>query len=526
MKDVHGQENGTIQTGQRFGPAQRSHYPEDQWALAPIASSRELVEHPPPQLRRRQSFEPAFLKGSAATGYIASLLTIYHSIPLARAALLSPFLEVLTYGHNPEWWSGTSDENSKLVSVQQDTPGNMDRLNYLCEIQCLMAFLDGTSRAYGSVDALAGLRFFQYFRPQSSCTHFLEAWQSAAMHEKLDEPLTQVFTSTATKGPDSNGTSTDSKDIFLVEGPVKQAPDQSRLFDLIVWNDAPDQAPDNVWFERFGHIFTMRIHNDEPASTKLKFLPTEIWYLDRYTSEYRDVAYDMRYRSRSIVQEIGRLSKAQQRIREMSVGSTNGARINIRQALETGRDLLPVAAVVEREAGNNIERDIVNTDAELVEMQNEISALVEKMDLVLRALDQQKVELNSQINAIMSDLMDPADSSRPLRQKYVLQGVSTKPNITYLRKVNPDLIDMHEDDDDEPFELWQWWRTEWTDNSSQSSPEDTSGGSAPYSVRKVSVAQVREAVMKEHSTAMLVYADTTAMEFRPMPVENRVWTER
>lgn len=524
MRNVHGQENGTIQSGQHFGPAQRSYYPEAQWALAPIASSREVVEHPPPQSRRRRSGEPAFLRGSAATGYIAPLLTIYHSIPLAREALLSLFLEVLAYGHNPDWWTGTSDENSKLVSVRQASPGDTDRLNYLCEIQCLMAFLDNTSRAYGSVDALAGLRFFQYLRPQSSFTHFLEAWQSAAMHEKLDEPLTQVFTSTATKGPDLNGTPADSKDVFLIEGPVKHATDQIRLLDLIVWNDALDQALDNVWFEKFGHVFTMRIHNDEPASTKLNLLPTEIWYLDRYTSEFREVTFDMRYRSRAIVHEIARLSKAQQRLRETSVGGASGARVNVRQALEAGRDLLPVAAVAKSEVEEGFEQATVNTDEELAEVQNEINELIERLDLVLKHLDQQKAELRSQMTATMSDFIDPANSSRPLRHKYVLQGVSTKPNITYFRRLNPDLIDMHEDDNDEPFEVWQWWRTEWIENGNDTAhdsgliPEDTTNGRPPYSVQKVSVAQVQDAVKSEHSTAVLVYADTTAMEFRPSPL--------
>lgn len=520
MKDVQGQENGTVQSGARFGPAQRTHYPPSQWALAPIASSREILDHPPPLQRRRRSGEPAFLRGSVATGYTAALLNIYHSIPIGREALLTPFLDVLTYGYSPDWWAGTTDENSKLVSLQHASPGDTDRPNYLCEIQCLMAFLDNTTRAYGSVDALMDLRHLQYFRPQYSFTRFMEAWQSAATDEKEDDPLTQVFTSIATKGPDMMGTMADARDIvmFMVEGPVRHAQDQARLLDFIVWNDVADMALDNVWMKKLGNIFTMRIYNDEPGSTELNLLPTEIWYLDRYTPEFRDIVWDMRYESRHINQEIGRLSKAQQRVREMTVAGANPPRVNVRKTLETARDLLPTAAA----STSGVEDGLDSSDeqSDYTEMQKEIAHLVEQMDLAIKRLDQQKVELNARVSTIMSDLMDPNTSTIPLRHKYVLHGASTKPNVTYFRKLNLDLIDM-QSDDEEPLEMWQWWRTEWfgPDVSAEQKDEGSStDGESFYSVRKVTVDQVREAVKSENSMAVLVYADATAMDFRPSPL--------
>src|SRR4051812_40824173 len=109
------QENGITGAGSHFGPAKRDYYEPGNWALTTFASSREIIDHPPPTKRRRLDDEPAFLRGSKETDYLAPLLTIYHSIPLAREALLARTLKVHTYGHDASWWSGSTDENTKAL---------------------------------------------------------------------------------------------------------------------------------------------------------------------------------------------------------------------------------------------------------------------------------------------------------------------------------------------------------------------------------------------------------------------------
>ena len=533
MKDMSGQENGTISTGQHFGPAQRDHYPTAQWALAPIASSREMVDHPPPAKRQRIPGQPAFLQGSRETGYNAPLLNIYHSIPLAREALLFPALPILEYGYNPEWWSGTSDENTKALSILASCPGDEDRRKFSAEMQCLMAFLDNTTRAYGSVDALSEMRFYQYFRPESTYTKLCETWREASMEESRDEPLTQVFTSVAARGPEFQGASPEEKDMFQIEGAAfKEAHTQAEVLDKIFWGDQVNLPLEDVWMERFAHILTLRLFNDELGATKLGIMPTETWYLDRYMPEGRETVFQMRQQRYAILRDVEKLNRTKQRLASMPGLRTSMQSVSIRKALETAKEVLPVAVDETLRSESRLVEVSAQTDAS--RMQTQIDVLLADVEEKVKILEERQVNLESQIRDIMSDLTDPDHSSMPLKHKYVLQGASTKPNITYFRKLNHDLIGM--EDNEEPHEVWQWWRTAWGEAAEQQASQsngasndvNAAGSTTPFSIRRVSVQEVREAVRDEHSTAMLVYADEAAMQFpvSSLPISLRKFVEQ
>lgn len=520
MRDSKGQENGTIHTGQHFGPAKRSHYPAEQWAIAPIASSREVVDHPPPAKRRRITGQPAFLRGPPGDDieYNAPLLTIFHSIPLAREALLFPPMEVFTYGHNPDWWAGTTDENSKSLSLPHTSIGDDDRRRYLCEIQCLMAFLDNTTRAYGSVDALSEMSYLQYFRRDYD--RFLVAWNKAAMEENDENPLTQVFTSVAAKGFGIAGASHEVNEIMFIKATVEQTRTLPSLLDRVIWNDFPGEDLDDIWLEKLGHICVMHVTNPASGATGLNTLATEVLYMDRYTSDLRDASMQMRSRCRSIWSEMRRLNKVHERIAEMPGLKTNSARVNVRKALEMAQEVMPIAAEESlRETDLLVDDGSADIDADQIVRQ--IGELLTEVDTKLKDLERERTELRDHVAEIMSDLMDPETSSQPLRHKYTLQGASTKPNVTYVRKLNQDLIGI--DDEEEVHEVWQWWRIAWDETRLDAEPHVTDAQAnmdeaAPFSVRKVSVAEVLEAVRSEHHVAVLVYADETAMSFRPSPL--------
>src|SRR5579862_2609017 len=72
-----------------FGPATRGHYEDADWAVATVGSgTHEIFPNPEPVDRRRIPGEPAFLKPSLSAHTLASFITVLHSIPLARRALL------------------------------------------------------------------------------------------------------------------------------------------------------------------------------------------------------------------------------------------------------------------------------------------------------------------------------------------------------------------------------------------------------------------------------------------------------
>ena len=119
-----GQENGIVGSGQQFGPARPGDYEPKKWAMTlSHTRAQEVPDNPPPELRRRKPEEPAFLRPSDRSGYLHSLLTIYHSIPLARAALLLPSVQKVSYGYDPEWWSGTRIVAPRVVSYDDGEIG-------------------------------------------------------------------------------------------------------------------------------------------------------------------------------------------------------------------------------------------------------------------------------------------------------------------------------------------------------------------------------------------------------------------
>lgn len=528
MKDTTTQENGTTSSGRYFGSADRPHYPASQWALAPIASSREVVEHPPAFKRRRVPGQPAFLRSSSDTDYNASLLTIYHSIPLAREALLLPSLHIYSYGHDPEWWSGTTNENDKILSSPEYRAGDDDQRRYLAEVQCLMAFLDNTSRAYGSVDALSGMRHYQNSETDDKWTKLFEAWRTAAVRQSPDQPLTQVFTSVGARssGPLIPGTDIEEKEMFQLEGAVRGAPSLTAVLDKVLWYDVPNEALDDVWLERLSHIFTLRIYNDATAATDLGVDPIEVLYLDRYTSERKDVVLRMRQRRQILLREIDRWSRAQYKVAHLPNVHTGPSPADMKSILETAKGLVPTAMDESLRSANDYTSRL--TPADNGPVQQHMDALIAQVDANVKKLGQKKAELDLQIRAIMSDLTDPEQSSAPLKNKYTLQGVSTKPNITYLRRHNPDLIDLDEESDD-AHESWQWWRLAWGEENEQQLGELssqingipellTNSAASPYSVRKVTLEEVLHSTRNENTMATLVYADSTAMDFAQSPL--------
>lgn len=501
-ESMKGQENGTIGQGRYFGPATRPDYDTANWAVT-LASAREMVEHPEPGKRRKTPGSPAFLRGSADTGYDGALLSIYHSIPLAREALTFSPLKIYDYGHNSEWWSGTTDENAKSLSMEQSTAGAEDRRRYLAEIQCLMAFLDNTSRAYGSVDALNDLRYSRHFQPENGLTKFLEAWKQAAMQEQPDEPLTQIFTTKAVQAPEILGVDPEEKALFLIEGPVRKALTQAEMLDKIVWSDAPTAPLQDVWFEDMGHVVTMRCFNDEPEATKLDILVSEIWYLDRYTPALKQTLRELRQRCLHLLREKELLTHATNRLTE-TPKRPNAASKNINRVLNNAKQAISIALDEEEMSSSNTFSDVAT-------LHSQIDTILEHITTHISDLDRRQIALEQQVRTIMSDITDPATSTQQLRHKYQLQGVATKSNIMYIRQLNQDLIGM-DDNEDETHDTYQWWRMAWEQNNPLQEQE------TPYSVRKVYFRDVVEAVRNEHHTAVLVYADEIAMTFAKSPL--------
>lgn len=103
-------------------------------------------------------------------GYnIGPALSIFHSIPLAKRAMLLPEQVLEEYGYNDRWWSGEAIEAPRIVNLESDRVGP-EIGDVVVETQRLMAFLECTNRAYGSVDSLAKLPSMPESQEGRKCT--------------------------------------------------------------------------------------------------------------------------------------------------------------------------------------------------------------------------------------------------------------------------------------------------------------------------------------------------------------------
>lgn len=546
-QNLPAQETGVTGPATHFGPAARDYYDPSNWAMTTFATSREVVDHPPPSKRRRIGDEPAFLRGSKETDYLAPLLTIYHSIPLAREALLMPNLKVHNYGFDGSWWSGSTNENTKALSTDNTLQIDKDETNLLAEVQCLMAFLDRTNRAYGSVEALADLQAVRATSEESTFLRWLKAWTNAALHQAPEDQLTQAFTTVAMRNAGPTDSPPEKRSLCYVSAPINRSPGETLvdLLDQTVWNDDMGNL-DDIWIDRCAEVFTVRVrdpNNNGQSSLDLTIDP--VWYPDRYMYECRDAMQQIRKQLLLIRREIEQCSNIQRRCEVLKLPDNRV--LKIREVLEAASETVSVAVGGRSTSnglftgsGTSVDNPVTQGQAEQVK--SELNKVVQRIGQKLQSLEQRKTELRWKSRQIALQLTKPTPQSPNVpHHKYSLQGVSTKPEITYLRLSNKDLLQLDDEQDDSSDSEYQWWRCSWLQDESQalstsvtvmgpvtqaqadaankdqtSSAENSHSDSEskPYSVSKVGEREVLEAARSEHSSVLLVYASENAMRFK------------
>lgn len=531
-----GQENGVTQTGTHFGPAKQDYnYDNTSWALTTYSTSREIIEHPPPSKRRRTGDAPAFLRGSKETGYLAPLLTIYHNIPLAREALLMPALKVHAIAHDNNWWSGATDENTKALSTEVTPRIDQNERNLLSEVQCLMAFLDKTTRAYGSVDALADLQAVRNRGGDALFHRFLEAWGSAALKEAPQEQLTQVFSSTAVKSDGPHDEMPVEKTLYCVEPYLNHHPDETLtdLLDYTIWNDEMGSI-DDVWISNCAEIFTVRLQEPNNTFKTADISLDPVWYADRYMYECRDEMQQIRRQLQQIRRQIEQLTHMQRRCQMFNSGNRA---LDVSEVLHAA---LKAAAVA---AGDNpssngfldsrhVPSESTVTQSDVTELGSELQSVLEKIRLRLAQLEQRKDDFRARSRQITMQLTQPSPERPGVpHRKYVLHGVATKPGVTYFRRANPTPDLLESDQGDEGSMDYEWWRSSWqqeevqsaqypplvgpvTQAQSEAAGKSSSDNLIPWSLTLVSEPEVLEAVKNEYISVLLVYANENAINYQ------------
>ncbi|KAI1171476.1 hypothetical protein F4777DRAFT_565466 [Nemania sp. FL0916] len=189
---VPSQEVGVIDhetTSKHFGPANRSEYDTEMWAMVPTKAAVDPGSTgPPPSARKRGEDAPAFLR-PAKEHRLGALLTIYSAIPLARNALLRCGTPASTYGHNTEWWAGQAILRPEVLARAArgyDVWGDDARPDFTQELHRLMAFLDNSERSYASANGLAQTK--EIDDPSSWATDYEDKLFQALKEAGVDSP--------------------------------------------------------------------------------------------------------------------------------------------------------------------------------------------------------------------------------------------------------------------------------------------------------------------------------------------------
>lgn len=559
-----GQENGVTGTGQQFGPARGEYHDTKQWAMTVSkATSREIVDNPPPTNRQRKAAEPAFLK--ASDGFdcdsLAALLMIYHSIPLAREALLLPNYQQLNYGYDPQWWTGHHIVAPTIVSLDEQGPQH-NRDDVLIETQRLMAFLDGTNRAYASIDALADLQNYQGKEADSVTSRFLEAWHEGATIRSRDDPLTQVFN---TRGIRQDPNNTMDKYFSSLEATVDPKANKAftEILDGLIWGEDPsDPALYDVWFDEVGDVVTLRFSDPRRKQGKLGVKIPAVWYPDRYMNYLREPIRDMRVRKRNVSRELDRLERSRKHV--LNCFSPNRqCTVDVKTVLSEAVERAPMVIKNGLQYGNDKRLPSSPSSTEVNECVKALQDLIVSIENKVEEWEKIEEELRAKLKATTAELTNP-NAEEPLSpsHRYTLRGVSTKPHITYVLK--PSFEEQTESEvDKSASKHWQWWRISVSTEGAGSKPSipygpnpqhapsseqgrvrDTSGPFSPwsastaqnnqssqqngyvmaYDVRKVSEEHVLKAAEEEDDSITLVYASDQAVDFQGSPLSGPLQT--
>ena len=330
--DHFAQETGVTGTeGTGLRPATREFYDEQNWGLIlPFANVREVCVDPDPEERKRIDGQPAFLRPGEDPDHLSALLTIFHAIPLARESLILRNRIAADYGYDAKWWDGQSIS----VPNQGDAasqPSSKDDI--VLETQRLMAFLDGTKRAFGSTGALATIRAVGSWSTEKRIEKFLESWESKSAAGRTGDQPSSVFLNRIIHKTDPMDEEPTEKTFLLADLSVDgdQPETLYDVFDANLWADIPDRELDDIFLDRIADVFTVRLSASASSDGIGVKIPT-VWYPDRYTESCVEYARELRKRRLNTEAEVEKLDRLIQRISD-GQGAKDGA-VKFREMME------------------------------------------------------------------------------------------------------------------------------------------------------------------------------------------------
>lgn len=520
--EVTGQESGVIgNSGPHFGPATRPFYDNSKWAVTLAGSStHEFIPDVEINQRKREEGGPAFIKPLPSGDYLSALFTILHSIPLVRNAFLSLENLLPNYGHDGNWWTGTAITPSGPTEIGSRSTINPE-LELIHEVQRVVAFLDRTDRAYGSLEPLCNLDGFikaaaelidDYNKPDFH--KFLIGWESAVHHQAPGYDASSLLHCTV----NANGSLENS--FWLDATVVHTTPGEPMtLYDVLDDHMFSDEG--SAFVRDISNVLIVKLTQSDAGAKSLDVKIPAVFYADRYLeSNERDIT-SMRHKIKQCEEEIERIE-------------TKRANFKVHKDKKTGESI--DALLLLKTSIKAFEQP----DGELEDPHDayaltQLQAIYESIERKIKELDEQKQKARETLEQISGLFKGPIEeptyensnqstssSRKPIGEnrvsyelpesvekipkvRYKLRGVSTQSNVIYvLSPVGP----KDSSSGDTPTDAPQWWRVEYSYASAQ-----------PYITReKFTEKAVLEKASEERNEALLVYATDAAISAPLMPL--------
>jgi hypothetical protein len=495
-----GQESGVIGgTSPYFGPATKEHYDTNQWALVPTTTTTELYPDPVPSERKREYGGPAILKPLPSGDYLPALLTILHSVPLFRNFFLAPQRTLNDYGVNAEWWKGASWPTAQTVEYgsQGVTHGGLDLIH---ECQRLMAFLDSTDRAYGSVDALLNLEEFSKGAESLSAPSdseflkFLMVWARAYEENIPSSTLNGVLRSQV----NANGRIHES--WYLDATAIHHNPAQQPTIYDVLDHHLFSPPADTAFVTEISNVLILKLNRSDRNTTSLDVKIPSTLYADRYLEKNASKVKEMLQEIKSYEDQIAEIDRKSEKYRSHTL-KKDDRKVDSLQLLKVAMDAFrPLEGGTFRRPKDEI--TLSNLERAYGEVERKIKFFDEQKQELQDTLNNTANAFRAPMEDVTNSEMDTSDSkvhpsaTKPqidFTEAYRLRGVSTRPNIFYL---------LHPDINSNVQGEMQWWRVEFCSYQTSES----------YIIReKVSLETVLEKASTEHTEALLVYANDEAI---------------
>lgn len=336
---VPGQESG-VTDGHfpYFGPAKRDDYDSNWTMTATGPRTKEIMLNPEPIDRKRERNVPAFLKPTPQAYRLAALLKILQTISISREALLCRDKLLPDFGWDAEWWDGTAIRLPKVSDLSQPSYFN-DREEIIHETQRLVAFLEETDRAYGSIDVMANMDGLRGKEDASILPAFLDQWREIVDYFAPNFQLRDVCRSVLKKENFENSAEDEDYRFSVLDLRVDEtiADKGQTLYEVIddtLWPDPKQNVFDKVYFEKTADVFIMDVARVSETGSGLGIKIPPVWYSDRYLRSSNQQVQEMQAVKAAIRKEIGQIEEAKAKVTEVTLSTIQNPVLDAIQLLK------------------------------------------------------------------------------------------------------------------------------------------------------------------------------------------------